>query len=349
MKKPVVILLHIGFWLCYVILGMFILGVVYGDSETIDEAKIEQSFNVILFFAWMPAIITFYSFYFLIFPKFILRKKYLKGAGIGILISVAAASMGFFILVSIYGTNCGVEAAEEDPMFGVLIFMSLVALIPGIIALIMQGFITWFGEIKLKETLKQKNQAMELALVKSQLDPHFLFNTINNIDVLILKNPETASTYLNKLSDIMRFMLYETKTDKISLSKEIEYIEKYIELQKIRTANESYVNFEVTGDPKDKTIAPMVFIPFIENAFKHTNNKKVENAIEIQIAIDNGRIELICANRFIPNGSPKNNGSNGLGNELIQKRLQLIYPDQHQLNVSNENNLYSVNLTIENG
>ena len=147
----------------------------------------------------------------------------------------------------------------------------------------------------------------------------------------------------------MRFMLYETKTDEISLTKEIEYIKKYIELQKIRTANESYVNFEVTGDPKDKTIAPMVFIPFIENAFKHTNNKKVENAIDISIVIDNGTVELTCENKFIPNGSSKNNGSNGLGNDLIQKRLQLIYPDQHELNVSNQDNLYSVNLTIDNG
>ena len=87
------------------------------------------------------------------------------------------------------------------------------------------------------------------------MDPHFLFNTINNIDVLILKNATKASNYLNKLSDIMRFMLFETKTDKILLSKEIEYIDKYIALQKIRTANSNYVNFRVKGIPNGKTIA----------------------------------------------------------------------------------------------
>ena len=89
----------------------------------------------------------------------------------------------------------------------------------------MQGFITWIDEINMKEELSLKNNEIELALVKSQLDPHFLFNTINNIDVLISKNATAASNYLNKLSEIMRFMLYETKTEKIFLAKELLYIE----------------------------------------------------------------------------------------------------------------------------
>ncbi len=240
--------------------------------------------------------------------------------------------------------------------------MSFIILVCGIIALVIKGFITWFGEIKLKEALKQKNHEMELALVKSQLDPHFLFNTINNIDVLILKNATKASNYLNKLSDIMRFMLFETKTDKILLSTEIEYIEKYIELQKIRTANSSYVSFSVTGAPDGKTIAPMVFIPFIENAFKHTTNKKLENAITINILIEKESIKLVSENKFDPNRNlqpaskprpadhrsdgPARQGNNGLGNDLIQKRLKLIYPERHTLEIANQNGRYSVFLTI---
>ena len=86
----------------------------------------------------------------------------------------------------------------------------------------MKGFFTWFSDIKLKEDLAEKNHQMEMALVKAQLDPHFLFNTINNIDVLIQKDPDIASQYLNKLSEILRFMLFETKAPKISLNKEID-------------------------------------------------------------------------------------------------------------------------------
>ena len=230
----------------------------------------------------------------------------------------------------------------------VIIVMTAIGSICGMVALVIKGFITWFNEIKLKEALKEKNHEMELALIKSKLDPHLLFNTINNIDALIIKDAVEASNYLNKLSDIMRFMLYETMAEKILLSQEIEYIEKYIALQKIRTANEHYVHFSVTGIIGNKMIAPMVFIPFIENAFKHTNNKKLENAIAVHIIIGNKTIQLVCENKFDSKPAIRQPDS-GLGNELIQKRLQLIYPEKHVLEVNKTNELYTVNLTITNG
>jgi LytS/YehU family sensor histidine kinase len=230
----------------------------------------------------------------------------------------------------------------------IILFMSFITSIAGLAALILKGFITWIKEIKLKEELKQKNHETEMALIKSQLDPHFLFNTLNNIDVLILKDASEASNYLNKLSDILRFMLYETKTNEILLKKEIEYIEKYIELQKIRTANSNYVNFKVEGNPSNITIAPMVFIPFIENAFKHSTNKKIDNAITVQLFINDKNIRFVCENKFDPNLNMVQE-SNGLGNNLIQKRLHLIYPEQHTLELDKQINLYSVKLTIKNG
>ena len=188
---------------------------------------------------------------------------------------------------------------------------------------------------------------MELQLIKNQFDPHLFFNTINNIDSLILKDAVLASDYLNKLSDIIRFVLYETRADKIPLSKEIEYMEKYIALQKIRTANETYVHFSITGTVGDKLIAPMVFIPFVENAFKHTTNKKVENAITIQISIDDTCVRLTCTNKYDSKLPAQAHG--GLGNELIKKRLNLIYPGKHELVVDNDNELYCVNLAIQHG
>ena len=230
----------------------------------------------------------------------------------------------------------------------VIIAMSIIATISGVVALVIKGFITWFNEIKLKELLKEKTHEMEMALIKSKLDPHLLFNTINNIDTLILKNPVEASNYLNKLSEIMRFMLYETTADKILLSKEIEYIEKYIALQKIRTSNENYANFSVIGTIGDKQIAPMVFIPFIENAFKHANNKKLENAITVNIIVKDESLQLVCENKYDSKMAVRKTFS-GLGNELIQKRLNLIYADNHTLEVHKTNDLYSINLTIYNG
>ena len=196
--------------------------------------------------------------------------------------------------------------------------MTVIGLVTGVVALVIRGFINWFNEKKLKEALKERNHEMEMALIKSKIDPHLLFNTINNIDALIIKDAVEASDYLNKLSDIMRFMLYETMADKILLSQEIEYIEKYIALQKIRTANVSYIHFTVSGNIGEKLIAPMIFIPFIENAFKHTTNKKLENAITVNILVTDTIIKMVCENKFDLEAKVQSKNS-GLGNELIQK------------------------------
>jgi two-component system LytT family sensor kinase len=211
--------------------------------------------------------------------------------------------------------------------------------------LVMKGFITWYGDIKVKVELNKKNYEMELALMKAQINPHFLFNTINNIDMLIQKDAVKASEYLNKLSDIMRFMLYETKTEKIALEKELSYIEKYVELQKIRTTNLNYVKYEVKGSAGNLLIEPMLFIPFIENAFKHAENKKVENAIKVAFVIEKDKIQFECENAYSLDTQLKPEHS-GLGNELIQRRLVLLYPNRHTFEVENKNGIYKVNLLL---
>jgi len=331
------------------------LGVYYrSSSHAVDQAaRIENAFKSMSLFALLPSVIAFYFYYFLLFPKYLKQKKIFLTIIFGLLISIGAAIIGYSLIRYFIETGQMTDMDEggkkgRSTVIIVVIVISFIATISGIGALVIKGFITWFDEIKMKEELKQKNHDIEMALIKAQLDPHFLFNTLNNIDVLILRDATEASNYLNKLSDILRFMLYETKTDKILLKKEIEYIEKYIELQKIRTLNSNYVTFQVTGARENQTIAPMIFIPFIENAFKHTTNKKTDNAINVQIFINKDTIVFVCENKFDPNRKLQQE-SNGLGNDLIQKRLNLLYPEKHTLQLVKQINLYSVNLTITNG
>jgi two-component system, LytTR family, sensor kinase len=347
--------LHIGFWVCYILLIAIMLAVFYrSSSHTVDQtARVVNAVKSLFLFSFFPSFITFYGSYFLVFPNYLKQKKYLLSIVFGILISMGASIIAYILIR--YSIESGhmidMDKAGKNgrsTALLVIVIMSFFASISGTVALVLNGFITWVDEIKLKEELKQKNHETEMALVKAQLDPHFLFNTLNNIDVLMLEDANVASTYLNKLSDILRFMLYETKTDTILLVKEIEYIEKYIELQKIRTSNLNYISFQITGNPIDKTIAPMVFIQFIENAFKHTTNKKIDHAINVQLLIEKETLRFICKNKFDSNRKLKRD-SNGLGNELIQRRLNLIYPDKHTLEISNHCNLYTVNLTIKNG
>jgi two-component system, LytTR family, sensor kinase len=353
MKKLFVVLLHIGFWACYLLSILIILTVAYRNSVTISDRELRtvNALKSLFFFAFFPSFISFNLFYFYLFPKYVQQKRFVLSILYGILITTAAAVTGYILLRyliesgRIIDMDSGGKKGRSTAVI-VITAMTLIGVICGIVALVLRGFITWFNEIKLKQMLKEKNYEMEMALIKSQIDPHLLFNTINNIDSLILKDAVKASEYLNRLSDIMRFVLYETKADKILLSQEIEYIGKYIELQKIRTSNETYVNFSVTGSMGSKRIAPMVFIPFIENAFKHTNNKKLENAITVNITINDENIQLICENKYDAKSDKQPIG--GLGNELVQKRLELIYAGKHTLEVHKSDELYSVNLTIPN-
>lgn len=351
MKKSFVILIHIGFWACYFLLVFIALGLYYRSNHSVF--LVMNALKSILLFAFIPSCISYFLYYFLLFPQYLQQKKIFHSVMYGLLISVAAAVVGYVAIRYFIETGRIIDMDQggkngRSTAPRVIMVMTLIGAVCGIVALVIKGFITWFNEIKLKEALKEKTHEMEMALIKSQLDPHLLFNTINNIDALILKDTVAASDYLNKLSDIMRFMLYETKPDQILLSKEIEYIEKYIALQKIRTANKDYVQFTVTGNVGSKMIAPMIFIPFIENAFKHTNNKKLENAISIDICVKAQKIEFRCENKFDSKPSARQPDS-GLGNELIQKRLNLIYPEKHTLEVNKTDDLYSVNLTIING
>ncbi|MFV5703412.1 sensor histidine kinase [Flavobacterium sp. XS2P12] len=355
MKKSIVILLHIGFWLCYLLLIAIMLTVFFrSSSHEVDQtARVLNALKSLSLFAFLPSFITFYGCYLIVFPKYLQQKKFLLSFIFGIMISIGTSIIGYLLMRYLIESGQLIDMDQggingRSTAVKTILFMSFIASIVGLAALIIKGFITWVKEIKLKEELRQKNHETEMALIKSQLDPHFLFNTLNNIDVLILKDATEASNYLNKLSDILRFMLYETKTDEILLKKEIEYIEKYIELQKIRTANANYVSFKVIGNPINITIAPMVFIPFIENAFKHSTNKKIDNAINVQLFINKENILFVCENKFDSNRKLIQE-SNGLGNNLIQKRLNLLYPEQHLLELNKQMNLYSVKLTIKNG
>ncbi len=162
---------------------------------------------------------------------------------------------------------------------------------------------------------------LELELIRLHLDPHFLFNTINNIDIMITKQPEQASAYLNRLSGIMRFMLYGTKTGKMALSKELEHINQYIALQRLRTGHPENINVNCLGDPSHWHVEPMLLMPFIENAFKHYSRGE-RGFIRITIDITAARARLRVYQFMLPG----NNTIGGVGKEPIAKRLAHAYP-----------------------
>ncbi len=200
----------------------------------------------------------------------------------------------------------------------------------------------WFETQKL---VKQNLQS-ELALLKNQISPHFLFNTLNNIDSLIRSNTAKASEVLIKLSGLLRYMIYETSNSKVKLSNEIEQIKSYIELQKIQFANKDLVYISIVGIKENISIAPMLFLPFVENAFKHCTDKNMYNAIKFSFTIHDNQVLFESSNVFDPIENINKDATRGIGLNILKRRLELIYPEKHALTIKTENNKFIACLLI---
>ncbi|MBC9929256.1 sensor histidine kinase [Chitinophaga qingshengii] len=213
----------------------------------------------------------------------------------------------------------------------------------GILSFVLKKLIRTKGEMLL---LEKANVMAQLELVKSKTDPHFLFNTINNIDSLLSDDPAAASVYLNKLSGLLRFILYESSTnEKIPLRSEVNYITEYINLEKIRSINQDFVKFNIEGSINGHMIAPMVLIPILENAFKHVGSRTTTDAIVLDLNIKADEILFRCRNIY--NAVKYRKSENGgLGWGLIRQRLDLQYGGHYQLEVNKDGMYYDVRLKL---
>ncbi len=208
----------------------------------------------------------------------------------------------------------------------------------------------WYREQQLKIELINQNQSSEIAFLRNQINPHFLFNTLNNIYNLTLKKSEDAPDAIMKLSDIMRYMLKDTNSDFVSLENEIDYLTSFINLSKLRIKSADFIKFEVNGNPNGLRVAPMLFVPFIENAFKHGSKKtEIHPGIEVIFNIDasSKTIEFICNNYIQKDFLINKDECNGIGLHNVQRRLELLYKDKHLLEISQAQEKYNVKLFID--
>lgn len=195
-----------------------------------------------------------------------------------------------------------------------------------------------------KKALENARLNAEVNFLKSQINPHFLFNTLNSIySQAHLRSVQTEYSIL-KLSDILRYVLYDSVSPRVELAKDIEYLSNYIDLQKIRISQKVVVNYNVTGSPHGKKIAPLLLITFVENAFKHGISYQMRSTIGVNINIFEKSITLIVTNPVI---ETNNNENNGLGLKNVIRRLDLLYPGKYLLDIVHNKHLHIVNLKIE--
>lgn len=333
MKKSVILFLHLSFWILFSLQLCAILGIMLPRLD--PEALIKMRFLITKITT--IGVIIFYISYF-VTPFFIRNKRRLY-ALLGSILILA-------ILFSIKSKFINNNSSYLLNTIGVFTPPLIIAFIAFVLRTVIER---WKDRIKNMNLEKEKLHT-QLKLLKTKLNPHFLFNSLNNIDVLIEENPKTASEYLTKLSDILRYVLYEAKEESTLFSSELEQIKSYIELEKIRTDNAHFVVFNIQGELKEQKIAPMVFIPFIENAFKHSKNKSVDNAIQIGFDVHPDYIKMSCKNYYDPIRSVTEK-NNGLGIEVMKQRLNLLYPEAHELIIDQSGEWFTVTLTIkfENG
>lgn len=327
MKRSIVILTHIIFWLIFISFSFYRIK----EWNSISPAiKLDGLISTLFFVA------IFYSFYFVFLPHYLANHQFLKFIIVTFSMVIAVASI-YYLLYNGF--------ARLNGTWSVSAFESLLTtIIWGAISSFIRLVFEWVNTSIYQKELKIQNFKSELKLLKYQLNPHFLFNTLNNIDALIYENPDNASLALSKLSEIMRYVVYKSETDKVPLNEELNYIENYLSLQRLRTIHEKAIFFKVEGESNNKKIAPMVFIPFIENAFKHASLKGKKSIIDIFLQINNDNIEFQCRNSF--NETSNKDKTRGIGLEVIRKRLDLIYPGKYQLNIDKNSDVFQVNLNI---
>lgn len=196
--------------------------------------------------------------------------------------------------------------------------------------------------------LEEKKLSQEISILKNQMSPHFILNTINNISVLIEVDPYRSQDLLIKFGELLRYSTYDVGQRKVELRKSLSYLEKYIELQKIRFPEENAIECSIGGDPEGKYLAPMIILPFIENAFKYVHLRdKSKPGTSIAVQIDRNSLFFKIVNQC----SQKKHSiskSRGIGIKNTKKRLRLIYPNQHELNIFRQNEYFHVELTINN-
>ena len=297
---------------------------------------------ILLFFYWLVVKINYQY----LIPRFLNKKKL---AIYGLLLVLLAGILS--PLRSLLNVVISEIFDSASPFhFGeglASVFSTLV--IVGLISAGLKIFSDWMTYTRVKTEMDKQNMQSELKFLRSQVNPHFLFNTLNSLYALTLKKSDQAPEIVIKLSEMMRYMLYECNEAYVPLYKEINYLKNYIELERLRHGSHIDIQLNVIGEVNQQRIAPLLFIPFIENSFKHGISKKINDGfVHTTLEILENRIELTVENSKAPTlPNPERKISGGIGLANVKRRLKLIYPEQHELKVTDAPHKFNVELFLQ--
>ncbi len=334
-------LLHLSFWAVY--FSFFFYQITYGrrgQEVVLSRALLDASLHVLI----MAGIAYLNYFYFL--PRFLKHKsplryllEFLPVLALGILLHLYSKQL-------IYG---GVDSSRANFIHSTkFIVQHTLNVIFIVVFIAMLRFAEdWFQLEARKKEIENEKLTAELRFLKAQINPHFLFNTLNNLYYLAFTQSPKTTEVIDMLSQMMRYMIYDSNHAKVPLSKEIEYMENYISLEKLRLDDKVPITFNVIGDPTGVMIEPFLFITFLENAFKHGVSTNAEDSwVKLEIALAGKQCIYSVANSRLPQKETEDQKS-GIGLHNLRRRLELSYPKRYQLEVRDEPETYSVQLTLQ--
>jgi len=320
---------HLLFWIVYSF--TYFLSVSNNPSST---------GRYLLYFLLNIALV--YTNLYILLPKYLLKNKI--WIYLGLTFSIILVDL-FFIQYAacvFFEYPCPQEGYIMNYVNNVVYNLRTISALLGS-AIGLKLFKIWIINQKLIRNLENEKLKTELDYLKNQTNPHFLFNTLNNIYVQTKIDTDKAAQTVLKLSDLLRYQLYECSKEKVYLASEIEYLQNFLALERIRK-NRANIDFNIKGNVNGLMIHPFLFIPFVENAVKHGLNSSKESFINIEMEINNKKIDFYIQNSKYNHNGSENTGGLGLAN--IKRRLELLYPEKHLLIIDDGENTYNVQLTL---
>jgi sensor histidine kinase YesM len=330
----ITISIHLLFWLMLLILMILVLFRALGELNIAIGAAV---INLIGFGALV------YSSLLWLTPKYFKTKQYWR-LTLGVFILLILTSAFRFFIGELFVTIVGSDVQEvfTPSYFGVMFFSGIFILM---LSLPLWLIDNWFKKGELEQELKTYQLEAELRFLKAQVNPHFLFNALNNIYSLSFTESKKTPEMILKLSDMMSYMLYDCKSEKVKLVSEIKYLHNYIALQQLKKDGEFNIEFNTSGDLERVMITPMLFIPFFENAFKHGNLDNTRKGwMKSELIINDGILVFNMSNTYEP--TRKKSEKSGVGLENIRERLHLLYPNLHHININSNDQIFHIDLKI---
>jgi len=337
------IVLHVIFWITCIILGFF--GEIGNDKTPFD---LRQGMHILVHFTGI--ILACYFHLYFIIPRYLLTHRY-EFYFISVLLTIVISTVVFRWVKYLLHVNVLFEESHEESFFmffHVSFYCLLMMMITSMFYFLRRRMNMKDMELKIREIEKQKAMA-ELKALKAQINPHLLFNALNNIYSLALDNNKKTPKAILELSELMTYVLYDCQDEKIALNKEIAFIKNYIVLEKSRFEDSVDIKLEIDESTvSNYMVAPLLFLPFIENAFKHCN-KSGRDIAEIKIKFNTTKLPMLILGvtntcDLIQEPQPDRKG---VGLENVKQRLEFLYPDRHKLALKEDNQRFYVQLELD--